>query len=121
MGKKSEHSEQVALFNWAKWQARTLPELHLLFAIPNGGLRHIRVAKRLKAEGVKSGVPDVFLPVAKNGFHGLWIEMKYGKNKVTDNQDWWLKELKSEGYECAVCYGYEPAKSVILDYLEMKK
>jgi len=55
------------------------------------------------AEGVKRGVPDVFLPVARGGYHGLWIEMKYGKNKTTSNQKWWLNELKDQGYKTAVC------------------
>ena len=61
----SEHEEQVALFEWAEWNKRQYPELELMFAIPNGGQRHVVVAKKLKDEGVKAGVPDIFLPVAR--------------------------------------------------------
>lgn len=115
--KKSEHTEQVALFNWTKYQLKKYQELELLHAIPNGGLRHPRVAKKLKAEGVKSGVPDLFLPVPKNNYYGLYIEMKFNKNKTTKNQDWWLSKLTEQGFLCKVCYGFEEAKNIILTYL----
>lgn len=58
------------------------------------------------------------LPVPRNGFHGLYIEMKYGRNKTTDQQKEWLKELAAQGYFTAVCYGAEEAKRVISKYLE---
>ena len=59
-----EHIEQVRLFNWARQNESTHLHLSLLFAIPNGGKRHITTATRLKASGAKSGIPDIFLPVA---------------------------------------------------------
>ena len=54
-----EHVEQAALFRWAEFARARLPELTLLHAIPNGGHRHKATAARLKAEGVKRGVPDL--------------------------------------------------------------
>src|SRR5262245_46077094 len=83
----SEHVEQVALFKWAARNQGREPLLCLLFAIPNGGKRDKVTAARLKAEGVKAGVPDICLPVARMGYYGFWIEMKVGKNKTTDDQD----------------------------------
>ena len=82
----TEHDEQAALFQWAELMAAQIPELRLMFAIPNGGHRHIGVARKLKAEGVKPGVPDIFLPVARNKFHGLFIEMKFGRGRLTKEQ-----------------------------------
>ena len=72
----------------------------------------------LKRQGVKAGVPDLCLPVARNGFHGLYIEMKYGRNKTTDSQDEWLEALKEQGYFTAVCYGAEEAERIIARYLQ---
>jgi hypothetical protein len=72
----SESAIQQALIEWVHWQRRTTPALGLLFAIPNGGARSLRTASRLKAEGVVPGIPDLCLPVARRGFHGLWIELK---------------------------------------------
>ena len=66
----------------------------------------------------KAGVPDLCLPVARNGFHGLYIEMKYGKNKTTDNQKEWLKALTDQGYYTVVCYGAEEAERIIARYLQ---
>ena len=115
--KQDEHQAQAALFRWAELQRRRLPELNLLFAIPNGGYRSKATAGRLKAEGVKAGVPDIFMPVARGEFHGLFIEMKAGRNKPTVTQAAWLYHLSQQGYKVAVCYGFEPAIELIEGYL----
>ena len=113
----SEHDEQAALFHWAALHESKIPELALLFAIPNGGLRNKATAGKLKAEGVKRGVPDVCLAVARGGFHGLFIEMKYGRNTTTGEQDTGLRLLWQQGYQATVCHSFEEAKAVILEYL----
>ena len=117
----SEHDEQVALFNWAMRQECIYPELELFHAIPNGGHRHKATAAKLKAEGVKAGVPDTFLPVARRGFHGLYIEMKFGGNKPTDSQRYWIDNLTDEGYCAVVCNGFMDAKDCLLWYLGEKQ
>lgn len=66
--------------------------------------------------GNKYGVSDG-LPVARNGKHGLYVEMKWGKNKTTDKQDWWLEQLRQQGYETAVCWSAEEAMDTIAGYL----
>ena len=106
---------------WADLQKKKYPELDLLFAIPNGGARHIAVARKLKAEGVKSGVPDLFLPVARLGYHGLFIELKAGKNKLSENQIAWLEALEDEGYLAQACWGFDEAVDMILWYLRKQK
>jgi hypothetical protein len=118
MMKPTEHDEQAALVEACLLLEGHHPELALLFAIPNGGERHIAVAARLKAEGVKAGVPDLFLPVARGGCHGLWIEMKVGRNRLTANQLAWVERLRGQGYRVEVCYGYEAALAVLLEYLQ---
>jgi hypothetical protein len=70
---KYEHGHQTALFMKASQFATRYPELRLMFAIPNGGSRDKREAANLKAEGVKSGVPDVFLPVPRHNYLVLFI------------------------------------------------
>lgn len=114
----SEHDEQSALFQWARLQENQYPGLELLHAIPNGGHRHKSVAVKMQQEGVKAGVPDICLPVPRNIYHGLYIEMKFGKNQPTEHQNYWLEQLSQQGYFTAVCYGMEEAKSLIIDYLE---
>lgn len=115
----SEHSQQTALFCWAAQNSNVIPELQLLFAIPNGGLRDKITASRLKAEGVRSGVPDIFWPVAVSSwraYHGLFIEMKAQKGVASANQEQWLIDLRAQGYACAVAHSYERARDVILNY-----
>lgn len=113
-----EHHEQVALFKWARLQEKRTLDLRLLFAIPNGGKRNKATAGKLKAEGVKAGVPDICLPVARGRFHGLYIELKAPGGKASDSQSSWLKALAAQGYCAHVCVGWESAKNVIVAYLE---
>jgi hypothetical protein len=120
----SEHGAQAALFCWASTQLIKRPQLNYLFAIPNGGARDKITAAKLKAEGVKSGVPDIMLaaPSSRDGivWHGLFIELKVGKNKPTNEQEKWLRELSYQGYYTAVCNGWEHARDTIKLYLGME-
>lgn len=115
----SEHKEQKSLFVWAMWHAAYYPELALMFAIPNGGKRDKIVALKLKEEGVRPGVPDVFLPVARKGWHGLFIELKWGYGKATGLQKEWSAKLTEQGYLSVVVNGWQEAAEVIRDYLDM--
>jgi len=112
-----EHVEQVALMRWAMFARARFPELVLLYAVPNGGHRHKATAARLKAEGVKRGVPDVCLPVARSGAHGLYIELKTERGKATSEQLGWIRALRRQGYVAEVCRGWESARSMIEHYL----
>lgn len=88
----TEAQEQVTLFSWAAVQA--IPELALLYHIPNGGSRHKAEAARLRAEGVRAGVPDLCLPVPRGGFHGLYIELKRLRGgRLSEQQRAWLDAL----------------------------
>lgn len=128
----TEHAQQVALFMWAALEIHSgrFPELALMFAIPNGGERDKRVAARLKAEGVKRGVPDICLPIPRGGFHGLYVELKRPdsdvktasgskrrKGGVTADQTDWIARLREQGYGAASCVGFEQARETIIAYL----
>ena len=116
----SEANEQTALFEWAECAKCKYPEIRLLFHIPNGGSRNKIEAANLKRQGVKSGVPDLFLPAPKGIYAGLFIEMKYGKNKPSEKQKEWLEDLEQQGYAVTVCYSWERAAAVIVKYLEQE-
>lgn len=116
--KRGEDTEQMGVIDWANWNTGRFPELKLLFHIPNGGKRDVKEAARFKAMGVKAGVPDLCLPVPMNGFAGLYIEMKYGKNKPTDHQKEWIKALKEQGYKVTVCYSGAEATQELERYLQ---
>ena len=116
----SEHDEQSALVAWARLNERRYPELVMLFAVPLGGYRAKKTAARMKKEGAKPGVPDLCLPVARGGFHSLWVEMKFGKGRLTKAQKWWCAKLRAEGHRVEVCRSWEAARDVLLDYLDVK-
>jgi len=116
-----EHQEQVALFRWVRFRVQRWPELELLHAIPNGGDRHPAVAAKLKAEGVKAGVPDICLPVARGRHHGLYIELKAGKNGASPVQRQWIAALRAHGYRAEVCRGWEAAARLIVEHLEQEE
>lgn len=118
-GMPTEAEEQIALFQWAEYAEGKYPPLRLLYAVPNGGSRHRIEAANLKHQGVKAGVPDLCLPYPRGVYHGLYIEMKVGKNKPSDSQKVWLQNLASVGYFTAVCYGFNEARATIEHYLNL--
>ncbi|GAB5081344.1 hypothetical protein Osc1_05170 [Hominimerdicola sp. 21CYCFAH17_S] len=116
---RSEDREQMQLIKWTQ-QAdirREFPQLKLLFHIANERHCSAQEGKRLKLMGVKSGVPDLFLPVPSGRYHGLFIELKAENGKTSDNQLWWRTELNGQGYFSSVCYGWLQASELIVSYL----
>lgn len=124
----SEHSQQVALFSWAADNVGMYPALEFLFAVPNGFYGNAEQKGKMKAEGLRSGVPDIILPLPKpDPVHaGLYIELKIDSvrnNKdggCSANQVKWITWLKSVGYYVKVCYGWEEARDMLIAYLEGK-
>jgi hypothetical protein len=114
----TEDAEQIAVMEWAELQSGKFPQLKLLFHIPNGGSRHPAEAKKLKAMGVKPGVPDLFLPVPGRKCYGLFIEMKRVKGgTLSENQKEWISALNLQVYIAVVCHGADEAIAVIKSYL----
>ena len=118
--KRSEATEQIRVIDWARRNEWRCEELKLLHHIPNGGSRNRAEAVNLKAQGVKSGVPDLCLPVPRKGKHGLYIEMKYGKNTVSENQAEWLLALSKNDYHTMICYSADEAIEEIAGYLDIE-
>lgn len=111
----TESAHQKALFAWIALQT-DYPELKLAFAIPNGGHRDKITAARMKAEGAKAGVWDIFLPVPNGRWHGLFIEMKVGKNILTTPQKEFCEKLRDD-YDFSICYSWEQARDALIWYL----
>ena len=108
----TEHEEQRELVRWFR---QTWPGVRI-FAIPNGGHRSPATAGRLKAEGVSSGVPDLFIPA-----WGLWVEMKRSKGgSLSAEQKDWIKYLEEVGYCVKVCKGAEDAKVQIQAFVTIE-
>lgn len=115
--KSREHEIQAACIRWFDLQYPLYRRR--LFAIPNGGQRSITTAARLKAEGVRAGVWDLFLAVPdfSHELGGLFIEMKAGKNKLTDEQQFFQQDLRGL-YAFAVCYSLDEFIATINGYLK---
>ena len=119
--KRGEDTEQENVISWANWNMREYPELKWLHHIPNGGKRNAAEAARFKAQGVKAGVSDLFLPAAHGGYFGLYIDMKYGKNKPTEQQEQFLNDMRIAGYKAGVAYSAEEAVNELKEYLGQTK
>lgn len=117
----TEAQHQANVIKWSrqpeirsKW-----PELALLHHIPNGGTRDAIEGRHLKQAGVKQGVPDLCLPVARGRYHGLYIEMKTETGRTSDAQKWWGEQLLKQGYMWEICHGWESAVRVLEWYLSL--
>ena len=110
-----EEKEQEILFEWCN--EKGIPMIH----IPNERKCSVVQGAKLKRQGVRSGFPDNLIPIAKNGYHGLFIELKRAKkvlSKKSPEQREWIKYLNAAGYKAVFCYGAEEAKRAVLEYIQ---
>jgi hypothetical protein len=115
-----EGLEQAALM--AELRARMPEVADLIFHVPNGGHRLKAVAAKLKAQGVKAGIPDLVLPMARGGFFGLYIEFKATPPydaAISDSQHERIRKLNAQGYLAVVCRGHFDAMEQIRAYLRL--
>lgn len=115
-----EGGHQEAIIQWCQYRYGIYPELELLYHVPNGGKRDAKTAAVLKRQGVKAGVPDLVLPVARGGFHGLYIELKAPGGSLQKNQREYMERLTQEGYLAQKCEGWQEAVELLSNYLEGK-
>lgn len=119
----TEHQLQVSIIDYVN---KILPALRpYIFAIPNGGLRNVIVAKKLKSEGVTAGVPDLFIDIPIHALyiikHGLRLELKVGKNKFTICQSLFKERMEKIGYVVKECRSIEDFEAILCDYLGLEK
>lgn len=119
-----EEAEQIALFQWRDIAVKVIPELRWLHSSLNGVPLSPGLAAKMRRMGMTSGVVDVFLPVVRNGYSGLYIEMKRRngvKSDLSDAQSEFISFARAQGYMADWCKGWEMAKDMILFYLETIK
>ena len=121
-----ESQEQTALIAWARLKAGEYPELRTFYAIPNGGLRNVRIAARMRQEGTLAGMPDLCLPAPRGESSALYIEMKSignrpkagGKGGLSNLQIEMIERLRRQRNRVEVCYGWQEAAAAIENYLK---
>lgn len=116
----SEHDTQAAFMQYVRYREVDMPELQWLHAIPNGGARNAVTGARMKEEGVRKGIWDLFFPFASNGYSGLYIEFKYGKNKLSPEQVAFGEFVQKQGYKTGVAYTADEAIEILQEYIGKK-
>lgn len=94
------------------------PELALLYHTANERKCSVYEGVHFKRMGVKSGVPDLHLPVPRKGYHGMYMELKSKNGRLSDNQKWWLDKLAEQGYLCVVYRDPKEAFEQLVRYLD---
>lgn len=117
---KTEAQHQHNVITWSELHIDKYPELALLHHIPNGGNRDAVEGKHLKDQGVKRGIPDLHLPIARGQYHSLYLEMKTETGRPTREQKWWIEQLNKQGQFAEICHGWESAVRVLEWYLNLK-
>lgn len=116
----SEHDHQKAFCDWMNAQ---YPDA-LYYSVPNGGwlagnaTQRARQMNKLKAEGLLPGVSDVFIAEPRGDYHGMYLEMKQPGGKLSENQEWFLREAEKRGYYTAVAFnGIDDAQDLVSSYM----
>ena len=113
---KPEQVEMIIIFDWIRKQ-----KLHkVAFHIANERKTTPQGGALLRRMGVLAGVSDIFLARAKNGFHGLFLEIKADGGKLSPNQIEFLKSMDTEGYDTDTCVGHKAAIQRISEYLGLQ-
>lgn len=112
-----EHDIQAAFVRICRLHENIYPALRLMFAVPNGQKRDIRIAKKLQAEGARPGVPDIILPIARHGNIGFAIEFKRLGQKPTNGQIDYHALMILEGWKVEVHTDAERAWQATRAYL----
>jgi hypothetical protein len=110
--------EQIDHINIVNWFNHNYPELaDDLHHFANERLCSIQQGRLLKRMAVKKGVADFFLGVACGPFHGMWLELKSGKGKLSKEQSEFINRKRERGYFAIAAWGADEAKETILTYL----
>ncbi|MNN12345.1 VRR-NUC domain protein [compost metagenome] len=115
-----EGQEQAALMR--ELELRYPAVFELMYHVPNGGHRVKAVAGKLKAQGVKAGIPDLVLTMARGGFFGLYIEFKAtppNDAAISPSQNERIRKLNEQGYLAVVCRGHFDTIEQIRAYLRL--
>lgn len=126
---RSEYEEQVAVFKWAEVAKSTYPELEMLIGSLNGVRISIGAAVKAKKAGLKPGYPDLSLDCRRSTnlgplrkfYGGLRIELKRIGGKLSNDQVWWINNLRDQGFRAVVCWGADEAIREITSYLELSR
>ena len=104
--------------NFQKAVARYLDAKGVLwFHCPNGGHRNVAEAAKLKAMGVKAGIPDILILEPRKFCYGFAIELKVGKNKCTDHQKEMQRYFIAHNWNVLVSYSLDEVIHEIDKYL----
>lgn len=118
---QEESRAQRAVVNWWAYSYHQLGvPIECLHSVPNGGFRSVVTASIMKAEGQRRGVFDLKLNVARQGFHGLWLEMKAANGVLSPEQKVFMRVMDEQGYCTAVCRSAREAIDKITHYLTTK-
>lgn len=114
-----EQIEHINVVNWFHYQFPELADDFHHFA--NERKCSMQTGRTLKRMGVKKGVADFFLAIPSGIYHGLWIELKVGKGKLSDEQIKFLERKTARGYAAIAVWGFEAAIETIKSYLDCDK
>lgn len=115
----SEYEIQRDIFAWAEVANGKYRGLDLMYATGSGLRLPVGLLMKAKRMGIiKKGLPDIVLPVARKGYHGLYIELKTDKGKPSADQVIFIKRLIEEGYFAITCKGFDEAIKMIIDYMD---
>lgn len=112
--RRCETDEQITVVEWC--EAMRIPVAH----IPNEGKRSPVAGRIMKRMGLRKGFPDLFVPLPKGGFHGLFVEMKAEGGETTKEQEEWLSLLNANGYAVCVAHGATAAIEKIRKYVRLQ-
>ena len=112
-----EDSELIKFFNWVRLNEKFDSRFCAIYHIANERRTSMHSGKILKQKGVRSGVPDVCVPIPSGMYPGLYIEFKVRPNVLSDTQKAFIKTLLNLGFLVVVAWSADEAIQIVTEYL----
>lgn len=112
-----EDSELIKFFDWVRINEKFDPRLSAIYHIANERRTSMHSGKIFKQKGVKSGIPDVHVPIPSGMYPGLYIEFKVRPNNLSPEQKKMIKTLLNIGHLVVVAWSADEAIDIVCEYL----
>lgn len=118
-GRPSETEIMNAYFDWVGWKMNQKPLYSLIYSVKNEGKRSWFYGTQLVRSGLRSGIPDVCIPIPTRDYGAAYLEFKTLDGQVSPMQKVWLSKLKRVSNYVGVVKGLDHAKEVTESYMDL--
>jgi hypothetical protein len=111
------HEESMIQKDFVSHVRSKFPDM--VFTCAPAVAKSARQGRENRLMGYQKGWPDLFFPIPRKGYYGLFIEFKTMKGVIEKEQRHILDYLNGIGFKSVVCRSTCEAIQILTDYLKV--